>query len=85
MNGSGSNIRIRRNGSDIEVAPVSYVNYPINAGGSQSSYNNTVVMASYDVGYNGVETIEVILDQATYVGGPFDLVGVSVSAVCNNK
>lgn len=85
VNGSGSNIRIRRNGSDIEVAPVSYVNYPINAGGSQSSYNNTVVMASYDVGYNGVETIEVILDQATYVGGPFDLVGVSVSAVCNNK
>lgn len=85
VNGSGSNIRIRRNGSDIEVAPVSYVNYPINAGGSQSSYNNTVVMASYDVGYNGEEAIEVILDQATYVGGPFDLVGVSVSAVCNNK
>lgn len=85
VNGGGTVMRIRRNGTDIKVVPVSHASYAVNSGGSLAYYNCTVMMASYDVGYTGVDTIEVVTDQAPVLGGGLDLNGVSVQAVCFNK
>ena len=85
INGGAASMRIRRNGADIKVVPVSYVSYAVNSGGSLAFYNCTVAKVSYDVGYNGTDVIEVITDQAPVLGGVQDLNGVSVDAVCYNK
>lgn len=85
VNGSAALMRIRRNGFDIKVVPVSYVTYIVNNGASLAHYNCTIAMASYDVGYTGTDVIEVVTDQAGVLGGVQDLNGVSVQGVCFNK
>ena len=84
INGAGTNMRIRRNGGDIKVVPVSYVSYAINAGGSLAFYNCTTAMASYDVDYDGADVLEVVTDIAPGLPS-VDLNGVSIQAVCFNK
>lgn len=85
VNGAPSNMHIQRNGGTIKSVPVSFVTYIVNNGASLAYYNCTIAMASYDVGYNGTDTIHVYTDQAFVLDGVLDLNGVSVQAVCFNK
>lgn len=84
VNGAPTTMGIYRNGGLIKNAVISSVSYAVNAGGSLTYYNNTTILASYDVSYDGVDTLEVLTQQASGVS-TIDLNGVSIQAVCFNK
>lgn len=85
INGQPTTFEIYRNNVIIKQQQVSYVSYPVNAGGSLAFYNCSTILASYDVGYDGVDTLAIQTGRPNGLGGQIDLNGVSIQAVCFNK
>lgn len=85
VNGEQTTFSVYRNGLQIKQQQISYVSYAVNSGGALAFYNCSTMLVSYDAAYDGVDTLTVRTERPHGLGGPIDLNGVSIQAVCFNK
>ena len=85
VNGNPTSFKLFRNNIEIKSIPISSNTITVNSGGAITYYNCSVLMASYDVGYDGVDTLVAQTQLAVGSVGNANLNGVSIQAVCFNK